>query len=888
LEWVEITGFQASRAGVSQEQLLSPALRRVGWRYFIRHPWQSALMMLGITLGVAVVVAIDLANASASRAFDLSATAISGKATHQIVAEPLGLPEAIYTRLRLAGTGLAFAPIIDEYVTSPQLGGTPIQLMGIDPLAEAPFRDYLGGNTASQSGDNQLAGFSGNDLVTFLTRPGALLISIDLADRYGLKTGDQLELQIAGKPKSAFIAGLLQPATASLSRRALAGLLLADIATAQELTDRLGRLDRIDLILPDGCQVAQTPCPEAEQILSMLSPGASLLPVAARQGTLAEMTNAFKVNLSALSLLALMVGLFLIYNTMSFSVVQRRQIFGTLRCLGVTRQEIFRLVLGETLFIGLSGTLLGLGLGVLLGQAAVRLVTRTINDLYFTVTVQGVQLAPISLIKGAFLGIFSPVATAALPAYEAASVLPRTALARASLELKSQRGINYIGGFGALLCLGGGGILLLSARNLILSFAGTLIVLIGFALLAPLFTRLSMEILSPLFGKYGGSLGRMIPRYVGQALSRTSVAIAALMVAIAVTIGVSLMIGSFRAAVVTWLGQTLQGDIYISAPGLTATRSSTTLDPQVVSTAAAWPGVSRADVLRSVTVDSPAGPINISASNNPHLAAERLYLAADSPAEAIQAALSAGYVMVSEPLANRLSIERRGGRIRLNTSTGLTTFPIVAIYHDYSSSQGTLLMDLKIYQKYWQDPALTAMALHLEPGLDPESVSSELAESLTNTQHLLVRPNQVLRQEVLAIFDQTFTITGALQLLATGVAFIGILSALLALQLERQSELGILRSIGLTIRQLWVMVLTETGLMGLVAGLLAMPAGLTLAMILIYIINRRSFGWTFQLHMVPLPFLQALAVAVLAGLIAGLYPAYRMSRMLAAEAVRFE
>ncbi len=198
-------------------------------------------------------------------------------------------------------------------------------------------------------------------------------------------------------------------------------------------------------------------------------------------------------------------------------------------------------------------------------------------------------------------------------------------------------------------------------------------------------------------------------------------------------------------------------------------------------------------------------------------------------------------------------------------------------------------MSLDTYRHFWNDPAITAIALRLAPGVDVDKTVRELqAALLPGGQQLLIRPNQALRRDVLTVFDRTFAITGALQLLATIVAFIGVLSALLSLELDRQRELGILRSIGLTVRQLWGLILIETGLLGTVAGLLALPTGYALALILVYIINRRSFGWTLQMQIQPEPFVQALIVAILAALLAGLYPALRIGRMLAAEAIRFE
>ena len=858
------------------------SLTRIAYRFLFRHPWQTVLMVLGITLGVAVVVAVDLANASASRAFDLSAESVTGRATHQISGGPEGLDERLYTNLRRQGLVQAAAPVLTGYVSSPQLGSRTLQLLGIDPFADAPFRDYLG---PSGSSSKRLAG-----LTAFLTRPGALLISSDLAQSYGLKDcpagseipACQISLEVNGKTSEAFIAGLLQPAD-SLSRRALDGLVIADIATAQELTGRLGKLDRIDLILPSEQAAALS-----ARLQAALPAGVRLQTVEARSGTVAQMTSAFRVNLTALSLLALVVGMFLIYNTMTFSVVQRRPLFGTLRCLGVTRQEVFGMVMGEALLVGILGAGLGIGLGALMGLGAVRMVTQTINDLFFVVTVRGVQIPASSLVKGAVLGVAATLLTAAPPAWEAATVPPRLALSRSGLESKARLAVTVAAGVGLALIALGVGVLLAPTRSLVVSFGGTFAEVVGFAMLAPLVTRLLMRAVLPVLGRIWGSLGRMAPRDVVNSLSRTSIAIAALMVAVSVTIGVSLMVGSFRHTVVTWLEQTLQGDVYISVPSLTATIPSAPINPAVVEQARTWPGVARVDVLRSVEVDAPQGPIHVAATDNFSVGSERIYLALDGPSETVWSRMQQGAVLVSEPLANRLGLPRQGGVVTLNTDQGPQEFPVIGIYYDYASTQGTVLMNLDTYRSLWQDSSITAVDLRLSTGADPDLVASGLQASLAPVQSLLVRPNRALRQDVLVVFDRTFAITGALQLLATIVAFIGVLSALLSLELERQRELGILRAVGLSVRQLWGLIMLETGLMGAVAGLLAMPTGYVLALILVYIINRRSFGWTLQMQVLPGPFVQALAVAVIAALLAGIYPAWRMSRKTEADAMRFE
>jgi len=849
-------------------------LFNVGWRYLLARRWQSMLMVLGIALGVAVVVSIDLANASAGRAFLLSTETITGKTTHQVVEDANGIDEQVYTRMRRDGVINFAAPVVIETVSSPELGSRPMQLMGIDPFNDAPFRNFLG-----QSGNGSVQNLEG--LSVFLTRPGAVILSQPVANRYNIQPGDPITLSVGGYRREALVVGLLVPQD-SLGERTLDGIILADISTAQELTNRVGRLDRIDLLLPQAGASA------VEQLERWLPQEYRIVPATARSDAIQQMTESFQLNLTALSLLALVVGLFLIYNTMTFSVVQRRGLFGTLRCLGVTRREVFGMVLGEALVVGLVGGMLGIGLGIVFGQLTVRMVTQTVNDLYFTTTVQSVGIPLQSLVKGGLLGVLATIFTAALPAWEAASIPPRAALLRSGLEAKARRATGKIGLAGALMVAASAGLFLTPGSSVVIGFTGTLLVVVGFALLSSACLVGLMRAIVPLTGMLFGLTGRMAPRNLINSLSRTAVAVAALMVAVAVIIGVALMIDSFRYTVVVWLEETLQGDVYVSVPGFNATRSSAVIDPQAVQVIRAWPGVSRVDTLRSVQVESTAGTVNLAATENPRIGEERQFRSLEGDRSAVWEKMSAGGVLVSEPLANRLDLTGSIGEMQLFTPQGWESFPVIGIFYDYASSEGTVMMALDVYQRLWKDNTLTALALRLEPGIRADAISMDLQDRLAGQQNLLIRPNEALRAEVLEVFDRTFAITVALRILAIGVAFIGVLNALLMLLLEKQREIGILRALGLTGLQLWRLVMIETGLMGLAAGLFSIPTGYALGLILIYVINRRSFGWTLQMSVHPETFFQALAVALAAALLAGVYPAWKMSTMQAAEVIRNE
>ncbi|GAB4546963.1 MAG: FtsX-like permease family protein [Anaerolineales bacterium] len=847
-------------------------------RTLLRHPLQFALMTLGIALGVAVMVGIDLANASAERAFDLSASAVTGRATHFIAAGELGVDETLYVQMRTDPqwrSRTESAPLVRAYASSPQMGDIPFTLLGVDPFAEAPFRGYLGAA-------NQLSGFA-----PLLTQPGSVLLSASTAERYGLRPcppeaaadACRLTLLINGRERFVTLAGTLASAD-DLSRRALDTLIITDIATAQSLSGMSGRLTQIDLILPADFDSAA--------LRQFLPAGVLLALSETRTAQVNQMTAAFRINLTALSLLALVVGIFLIYNAMTFSVVQRRPLFGTLRSLGFTREQVFGMTLAEAALVGALGSTLGLGLGVLLGQGAVQMVTQTINDLFFVVSVRGIQIPASSLIKGGLAGLLASVLAAAPPAWEAASVPPRLALSRAGLEGKAQGAVNLVAVLGVFAALAGAAILSIPTRNLTVSFIGTFATLLGLAALTPFVTATLMRMVGRPLGALLGLLGRLAPRNVIRSQSRTAVAVAALMIAVAVTIGVQVMINSFRATVTLWLEETLRGDVYISAQGLSANRLDTPLDPQAVALAQSEPQAKSFAAVRVVEVESERGTLElVAASDDPPLD-ERLLLAAQGDPLQIQRKMKSGAILISEPLANRLEISAPGGTLSLLTPRGWLSFSVAGIYADYASTRGTVRMSLDVYRRLWGDDRLNGVALFLLPGADSDAVAANLRAQLSGFRQVQVNPSGALRQTALEVFDRTFAITTAMQMVTTLVAFIGVLSSLLALQLEKAREMGVLRALGLTLSELRRLTLLETGLLGAAAGLLALPTGYVLSWILIFIINQRSFGWTLHMQVELAPFARAFLLAVGASLLAALYPAWRLSRMEIAAALRGE
>ena len=442
---------------------------QLAWRHAWRRSLQSLFFIVGIAIGVAAVVAIDLANSSVSRAFSYSTESIVGKTTHRIVGGSTGIDQKIYVNLRRKLGYQLCTPIISAYVTSKQLDQQPIQLLGLDIFSSLAF------DTDSSNGLNSVGQVQ---LSRFMVQPNSAIISIQFASRHQLQINDTIDVNFHGRSRRVTICQIIDVGDGNSSGD---NILLVDISTAQEILGKISRLDRIDLIIPEnsGRQKIQS------AIESMLPMGVRLEANREKSGATRQMLSAFQLNLTALSLLALVVGVFLIYNTVTFSVVQRRPTIAILRAIGMTRREIFTLVLAEGIILGIIGTGVGLLAGTLLGQATVEAVVSTINDIFFVTSVRQVSTSPVVYLKSILIGLSASIISAIAPAYEATNVPPLTALRRSDTEEKINRILPWVSLIG-LSTLVFGFLLLIPNWHLVVAFGGVFAVLIGFALLSPL------------------------------------------------------------------------------------------------------------------------------------------------------------------------------------------------------------------------------------------------------------------------------------------------------------------------------------------------------------------------------------------------------------------
>jgi len=848
---------------------MMPTLRAASLRHLLRHPAQLALALIGLTLGVGTIVAVDVATASSQRAFELSLQAVNGAATHQITGGPRGIDERLYAQLRThanAGAPPRFAPLVTGYVT---VGERTMQLVGVDPFAAAQL---AGEGRVAAAPDPASDGVDG--LRRWFGEPGAVVMSAATAEQLGLSVNSRFDVTVGGVRQRATLIGRIADAGAGFD-----ATLLTDIAQAQEWLGRVGRLSRIDVRVAGGA-------PEAALawLRAQLPADLELHATRAQARETFAMTDAFTTNLKAMSLLALLVGAFLIYGAVSFAVLQRRATIAVLRALGATRGEVLAVVLSEAAVLGVVGALCGVLLGVALGRGLVGLVSQTINDLYFVVSVNAVTVPVSGVVTALCAGPATALAAALLPALEVAASAPRLGLARSVLETRAVWVARTLAIVSALLAVGAGLIAWVSGRSLLAGFATLFMLLLSVAA----FTPAALRVLAQGAARLGARLSpvaRLACGDIAASLSRTGVACAALGMALTAMIGVAIMVESFRESLREWLIHTLRADVYVSAPG-PAEASERRLDPAVIRALLATPGIRDHSESRRVEVASPRGALDLNAVRLAPASYAALQFTQSDAAHAWPE-FARGAILISEPLAWRLGLAPHD-TLTLTTASGPRAFAVAGVYREYGNDRGEVLMSLAQYQRLWGDEAISGLGIYLAPGVEAQRAVSELRTAAGHRQALLIRSNADIRALSMRIFERTFVITRVLYWLAAGVAAVGLVSALLAWELERSRELAILRALGLTPGGTALLVLAQTTFMGVAALLTAIPAGLLTALVLTGVINRRAFGWQIDLHLTPAQFTDALWLALAAALAAGVYPAWRSARAPLARALREE
>ncbi len=802
------------------------------WRYLRAHPGQLALAILGLAIGVAAVVSVDIARASIRQSFEDFQARVNGAASHRIRARDGSLSLADYAELRRRFGAIEMAPVLEARATGP--GGERYRLLGVDALAERGFRDF---SVRFREPDFDARGwFGGADL---------LLVPAPLRPADG---STDLRLNLAGQVREAALAGSFDPSRYPGTER----LLVADIGTLAGWLGAPHRIGHVDLIAGPG---------EARMLSENLPARLVLRPVEGTGGA-EGMSAAFELNLLALGLLALLVGAFIVFNTMRFFVLQRRRLYGLKRLLGLTPARIAVWIVLEAAVLGGAGTLLGVILGVALADTVLAQMAATVSALYYEVGAGSTVLAPATVLKAVLLGLGGSLIAAGLPALEAGRAEILSTLAPwDGGRRRSPRRWAQAAALPTAFAL-----VLLLLPGLVPALGALFLVALGYVLAAvPLAWSLARRARAAVPIARAPLTAFALSR-VPQTMNRTGAALAALILAVATLVGVDHMIVSFRASVADWLDYSLSADAYLAVGD-----EDRRLPPELVAAAGSIPGLAGLTRFHTRTIGAGRERVLLSAQSlDRRLRASYRFLEGNVDWERMR---TADLALISEPLARRRGLSP-GGRLVLPTPAGERAFEIGAVFQDYRAGDPRVVIALERYRHHWRDQSLTALGFYYS---DPERAAEPplLDRWLAADPSLRFAATARIRRDSLAIFDETFRLTQALKWLAAIVAFVGVLGALLALQLERRGEAQLLAAIGVSPRQRSRLVLAESMALGLIAGVLALPLGALLAWMLTAIINRRAFGWSLSVDWRTDSFALALALALAAALAAALYPMWR-------------
>jgi putative ABC transport system permease protein len=824
-------------------------------------------------LGVAVFLSITIANRRATESFQNAFTQITGRADLEVRGD---LPETLFPKV-LGVEGVASAtPLIEALVTLPDFPGESIHLVGVDTFSAADvltLQPTIG--TGGQS-----------DLAAWLNPIGLLAVTPEFLLKHELKVGDHIRLQGMGAPRNVMIGFKLEGEP--LSGGAQGRVVAMDLAAVQEWTGRLGNITTILIKLSSPAN--------KEMVMAKLRPllpdTATLSPPGQRTQQVEIMLSAFKMNLSALSLVSLLVGMFFVANASAAAVIRNRVSLGILRAVGVGRRMILGMVLGEAGFIGVVGSLLGVLAAPFLADLLSAPVARTITTLYLPVEARGGWPTCSEVALGLVAGVGASVVAALIPARQASLVDPVQVLhpgtAPEIFPIPSLR-LAFAG-----VALVGGAWLFSTAALVtgppVLGFAAAFLVLAGFSLMVPCAVRI---VTNPQGGFDKmlrlGMISRLAMEQSRRSLHRTAPNVAALAAAVSMMVGITVMIHSFRCSVIDWVGKTLTADLFIAPAANELLGLVHTLPPGAAEWWEARKSVQAVGTFRefetrtfqdqAVTLGVISGPARGAID----------FLHGDDKRKT-RALFSGEGIALSEGLARRLHLGP-GGILVLRTPRGPLSLRVLDLYRDYTRDRGMAMIGADQFFRYWGDQGVHSLAILFEPGTPPQVMEQEqrnFVKEFGGREAFACYDNRTLRSRIVEIFNQTFAVTAVLRTISIAVAVGGVMLTLGMLVLERTRDIAVLRSMGASALQIIQMMLTEAAMIGIIASLMGLLSGSALALVLTWVINKVFFGWSIDLSY---PWLDLMAVPfwmTAAALVAGVVPAWHAARITPAAALRME
>jgi len=850
-------------------------LRFVSLRHLFDSPLRTALTVMGVAVGVATLVGISSINRSVTNAFRSTIDTVAGKADVSIAGTTAGFPEELLEKARAvkgvqhaAGTLTVVAPVKD----SP---GESLYVMGIDLLDDGFFRSYEGV-------DRDVGKL--NDDLEFLNSTDRILVGERFAKSKGLKTGSTFQLITKDGAKDFVVHGLLKETGPVTAFGGSVGVMF--FASAQEAFGRGRVFDRIDVKVDPTVGWE----PVVNELRAGFGPTYEIDRPDSRGASVETMVRSFQLGLNLGSAVALLVGVFLVYNTVSISVLQRRREIGTLRALGTTKRDIRALFAIEAMLLGIIGSAIGIPFGLIVGRGAISWVSDTVSQLYVQVNAQDVQLGTSEMALGAALGILGSIFAALRPAVVASGVQPVEALRRdvavgaGAVNVRSWP--TYLGV--ALFVLAGPATLIPPpVENLpVGGYISIFFILMGATLLSPLLLRyLNTPLAGPGQAIWGFS-GRLAADNFARAPVRTAVPVSALSVGVAMSITVASFIGSFQTSAETWIRQAIPADLFVTSSAKVAGVQNQPMAASVGDELAKFEFVDALDRVRIYPADVLGLRVFI-ISLIPEIYERRgkpTVLSGTLPTPEERAR---DIVTISENFARRRSL-KVGDVFDVKTPTGVHPWKVGAVIIDYTSDQGSIIIERSHFTRQFNDDQVDSYHLYVDDPSKIETVRQRVTERFGKSFDLYVLSNAELRDEAMNLVGSAFKVTWAMEVVSVLLALLGIINTLLAAVLDRTREIGLLRAIGADRRHVLKLFAAEASFIGLTGGLMGVGVGAVVGYVLTKVVGVQATGWSFPFQFPWVTAAQMLFIAIVASTLAGLYPARRASRLDVVEALAYE
>jgi putative ABC transport system permease protein len=847
-------------------------------------PSRTLLTTFGIVLGVAVILAIDITNHSALESVTSLFSEASGKA-HLIVtssdSSDLGFSESIVRRIAGTPGVKAAIPVVQvgtmlaDEATPDQVGlsllgtvGNQLLLYGIDPTLDIEAREY-------KVADGQ---FLSPDLGAY-----DILLAKDYAKDKEVELGDDIQLLTPTGVETFRIVGLLSREGPGQLNNGRFGVI--PLEAAQKAFSRMGDLDQVDIVAtPEAASGA-----ELENLKTSMQErlGAKYtVTFPATQGSrVIQMLDVYQMGLGFFSGIALFVGIFLIYNAFSMTVVERTREIGMLRALGMTRWQVMRLILTEAVILGTIGAILGVGAGVLLAKGLIR-----IMELVLAQTVQEVPVPPTGLITSVVVGLSATLVAATLPAWQAGRISPLEAM---RIRGNPREGWLIRRGWIPGLVLIGVALFLLLYQGPLppdvreqAASSAILPLFLGATLLVPATIGFWERLARPAARRIYGAEGQLGSSNVQRAKLRTTLTVAALMVGVAMILSIRAMTDSFKMDIRGWINAYIGGDIYV--------HSSLPMRTDFARRIESVEGVKAVAPVRYVDVKyrKPDGEedtlVFMAVDPYSYRRVTSFTFAADqSEAEQHMDRLAEGNaVFISSVLAEKYGLQR-GDAIPLRTRRGDVEFEVAGVVIDFMNRGLVVEGSWTDLRRYFGINDVSAFLIKLQPGQAVDAAEKRIETSYGERYHLTMESNESIKERVLSLVGQAFSLFDVVALIGMIVASLGVVNTLTMNVLERTQELGMLRGVGMTRRQVAKMILAEAGMIGAVGGLFGIAFGLFLSRLFLTSPSTMQ-GYTLT-YVVPTEgILIGLIVALLISQVAALWPARRAAGIRIVEAIQYE